>query len=212
MKAIIGVLIWLAYVLPFGRWLNLRGIGNAIQRRWKREHKAPRAELVHADSPQGIRQFALSMKYKWREDATRVGKKKLLLDWVSHPRVFQWRMEQDPFPEGDGDCDDYHNWFAACLRLLPEAVGVSNVMVVSSGYPGGGHTTCAYEQNGKKYHVNYRIAEITDFNDIPQIVADWAAAKDKEPVGSYHVTFYVFEAAYPQWKLLACGPKGKVKV
>jgi hypothetical protein len=207
MKYIVGVLIWLAYWLPFGRYLNFRGIGNAIQRRWKREHKDDRSELFRGKKPQSIRDFAVESKYKWREDATRVGKKKLLLDWVSHPKVFQARMEKDPFPQGDGDCDDYHNWFAACLRLVP---GTDNVMVVSVGYPKGGHTVCAYAYEGKKYLVNYRIQEIADFNEIPDIIAKWGTKK-KEGVEP-KVTFYVFEKAYPQWKLMACGPKGRVKV
>ena len=206
MKWIIGGLIFLAYWLPAGPWLNFRGIGNSLQRWLKGETKMPREDLVECKTPQQIRDHALYHGYKWRKDATRLGGKVFPLDWVTHPKVFQWKLTQDPYPQGDGDCDDYHNWFAACLRLLPPEANISRVMVVSSGYPGGGHTTCAYEQNGRKHHVNYRIREIADFNDIPQIVADWS---DKEATG-VPVTFYVFEAAYPKWKALAVGPWGKV--
>ena len=67
------------------------------------------------------------------------------------------KLTQDEYAGGDGDCDDYHNWFAACLRLVPK---VEDVMLVSSGYKGGGHTTCCYRMDGQWYHVNYKITPI----------------------------------------------------
>ncbi len=195
----------------FGLWislayaLRLRGLFNSLQRRLKGEHNLPRAELFKAKTPQEIRDFATSNGYTWRPDETRIGGWRMPLDWVTHPKVFQAKLESDGYPEGEGDCDDYHNWFAACLRLVP---GVSRVLVVSSGYPGGGHCTCAYELDGQKYWVNYRIQEIDDFNDIPQLTADWANERKGE---GNDVTFYVFERAYPKWEAVAIGPKGKVE-
>jgi hypothetical protein len=199
MKYITGFFIKLAYLL------RLRGPANSFQRWLKKEHKAPRVKLLEASTPQQIRDFAKEHGYKWRKDATRVGGWVLPLDWVTHPEVFQAKLKQDPYPGGDGDCDDYHNWFAACLRKIPS---VEKVYVVSSGYPGGGHTTCCYKQDGKWYHVNYKIAEIDNPNDIPDIVAVWGTDAPKKP----KVTFYVFEHAYPQWKAAATGPNGKVPI
>jgi hypothetical protein len=164
----------------------------------------PRSRLFEGKTPNEIRDYATSNGYKWRRDETRVGGWLMPLDWVTHPEVFQAKLEQSPYPGGDGDCDDYHNWFAACLSKLPS---VQRVYIVSSGYPGGGHTTCCFKQNGAWYHVNYNIAPIGDPNKIPQIVADWGDRKHKK---GNEVTFYVFEHAYPQWKAVAIGPNGKV--
>ena len=197
MKHIIGFLLQLVY------FLHLRGPANDFQRWLKREHKLPRVPLLVADSPRAIVAYAKEHGYIWRKDATRVGGLLLPLDWVTHPEVFQAKLEQDPYPGGDGDCDDYHNWVAACLRKIPT---VEKVYVVSSGYKGGGHTTCCYKQYGEWFHVNYQINAIKDPNDIPEIVAKWGTDEGDK----VKVTFYVFEEAYPHWQLAACGPSGKV--
>lgn len=256
MKHIIGLLLRLVYL--FG----LRGPSNNFQRRLAGEGKLPRVALLEADSPRAITAYAKAHRYVWRKDATRVGKKIMMpLDWVTHPEVFQAKLEQDPYPGGDGDCDDFHNWVAACLLKIPT---VEKVYVVSSGYEApsskfmeylrlvlvfggaiavivglilwsgwtvlggvvalalagllfwlhlrnvenGGHTTCCYKQYGEWFHVNYQISAIEDPNDIPEIVAKWGIDTSDEPV----VTFYVYEEAYPHWKLAACGPSGKVAV
>lgn len=189
--------IKLAYKLGLRRWANNR------QRALTGENKDQRVDkLLEVATPGEIRAYAKHHNYKWRKDATRIGGKAWPLDWVSEPEVFQWRLEQDPFPEGDGDCDDYHAWYAACLTKVPN---VDKVILCSTGYPGGGHTTCAFKYKGDWFHVNYSVAKINDPNDIPRIVAEWGTDAPKEP----KVLWYVFEDL--DFNALAIGPKGRIE-
>lgn len=189
---------WFSFWISLAFALRLRGASILLQRWLKKEHKAKRAELLRAANPADIRQYALDHKYTWRKDATRVGGIMIPLDWVSEPEVFQARLE-DAHPS-DGDCDDYHFWFASCLKLIPS---VDEVLLVSVGYPGGGHTVCAYRQGEQKYLVNYGIQPIDSFDAIPSVIARWGVDDGKEP----DVLWYAFESMKEPFTALAVGPK-----
>lgn len=200
------VVRWFSFWIKLAYKLGLRKWSIKRQRELTGEKKDERVDrLLEVATPGEIRAFAQAHKYTWRPDATRVAGKVFPLDWVSEPEVFQWRLEQDPFPEGDGDCDDYHYWFAHCLLSVPGIIR-ENVVMCSVGYPGGGHTTCAYKYKDRWFHVNYKISEIDDPNDIPRIVAEWGTDAPKEP----KVLWYVFEDL--EFNPLAIGPKGKIDV
>ena len=186
--------IKLAYALDLRVWANNR------QRELK-EKEAPRSALLRANTPEEVVLFAHRNAYKWRPDATRVGGWMVPLDWISEAEVFQWKLEQDAFPEGDGDCDDRHYWSGRCFEEVP---GVEHVMLVSVGYPGGGHTTCAFYRDGKWTHDNYGILPVENPLDIPQLVARWGTDAPKEP----RVLWSVFETL--DFELLAVTPEGDV--
>jgi hypothetical protein len=189
---------WFSFWINVAFLLRLRWPAVKWQRWLKKEHKAKRSKLITAETPEDIRQYALDNKYKWRPDQVRVAGKFLPLDWVTDPEVFQARLE-DEVPK-DGDCDDYHFWFASVLETLDS---VDEVIMASVGYPGGGHTVCGFLRHGKKYLVNYKIQEIDNFDDIPQIIAEWGTDAPKEPA----VLWYVFESMEKKWTAMAVGPK-----
>lgn len=190
--------VWFSFWIHLAYLLRLRRPFNSFQRWWK-ERGAEKSPLFLADHPLDVLRFAKEHKFEWREDATRIGGWTVPLDWVSDPRVFQARLEKDPFPEGDGDCDDYHYWFATCVSKIP---GVGRVVLCSSGFRKGGHTTCAYEWEGGWWLVNYEVSRIDDPNDIPRIVAEWARGEGAESL------WHVFEDL--EFNALAIGPKGKL--
>lgn len=192
------------YLIRLFYFLRLRTLVNNLQRRLKGEHKLSKSKLIKVKTPQEVVDYAKLNGYKWRPDATRVGKYKLPLDWVTHPEVFQWKLEQDPFPEGEGDCDDIHGWYAHCFAKISS---VERVARVSTVWKGGGHTTCVYKQDGQWYHCNYTIKKIDDPNDAPADVLAWASKKrDGEEL---KLVFYVFEDL--DFRLLAVSPRGKIE-
>lgn len=190
--------LWFAFWIRVAYVLHLRGPAVKLQRWLKREHRARRSELIKAQSPADIRQYAVDNDYEWRKDETRVGGWMMPLDWVTEPEVFQARLE-DSVPK-DGDCDDYHFWFASCLK---EVESVDEVIMLSVGYPGGGHTVCVYRQGTEWYLVNYKIQPIPGPMDAPKIIAEWGTDAPKTP----EVLWYVFESMEDLWTARAISPK-----
>jgi hypothetical protein len=198
--------IWAGVALSF--WirvaylLRLRGPFVRLQRRLKREHKAPRKPLPKFDSPEHVERY-VKKRFKYRLDQTRIGGKMIPLDWVTDPEVFHARLDEGE--QKDGDCDDYHAFVAHALKPIS---GVSDVYLLSSGYKGGGHTTCVYKFKGNWYLFNYSIKLIDDPNDAPRLVAEWGTKGDNEVA----VEFYVFETIDPPWRAAALGRRGRVPV
>jgi hypothetical protein len=181
------ILRWYGFWVRIAYALRLRRGANRLQRWLKGEPKAPRKALPLFSAVEDVDRYARKQRYKWRTDASRVGGILLPLDWISDPEVFQARLEQpSPSGDGDGDCDDRHFWAAHCYARIE---GVQNVMLCSTGFAGGGHTTCAFLLNGQWYHDNYGLSPIDDPNDIPQIVARRHTPEGKK----VRVIFYVFE-------------------
>lgn len=192
---------WYGFWLRVAFALKLRRPFNRFQRWLKNEHKAPRKALPSFEDIFDVDRYARKQKYTWREDATRIGGLMLPLDYISEPEVFQAKLELPISPDGDGDCDDRHFWAAHCYKRIK---GVEDVVLCSSGFKGGGHTTCAVLFNGQWYHDNYGLEPIDDPNDIPMLVAMWGTKAGK-PV---EVTFYVFEDV--ELNALAICPNGRV--
>jgi len=188
--------LWFGFWIRLVYLLRLRNIINVFQR-WLKERKAEKSHLRDFDSPENMVNYARTF-FDWRRDETRVGGIVFPLDWISHPEVFERRLEKRE--NLDGDCDDYAAYCCAHLKKM----GI-DAWLCSVGYPGGGHTVCCYEHNGKKYLINYKLQEIQDFNDVPQIIAEWGTRKNgKEP----KVYWYLFER-FPEFKIIKVCPWGK---
>lgn len=180
------------YLITLFYKLGLRRILIKAQRVLSGEWKTIKTPLPDIYRPEDVETY-INQKFKYRLDTLSIGNKKIPLDWVTTPEVFQTRLEN---PEDvDGDCDDYHYWAATMLARIP---GVSNVMMVSTVWSGGGHTVCTYFYNRKWFLFNYGISEIDSPNDVPRLVF-----KRHAEVGS-KVLFYVFEDL--DFNLLAAKP------
>lgn len=190
-KAITSAAIWLFFAL------GLRARVNNVQRWLAGEKNAPRKPLPDFDTPEELERYA-QRRFQYRKDS--VAAKGALglgvpLDWYTDPEVFQERLETGAVL--DGDCDDYHWWFATCLERIPE---VDAVMVLSSGFKGepipilglpylNGHTTCVFRRKSKWYLVDYTISLLGDEPwNAPEVVALRYSAD-----GSDDVLFAAFE-------------------
>jgi hypothetical protein len=150
---------FVGFLLVLQSHLRLQRIFNALQRLLKEEWRMPRMELPLFESPWEIQEYATA-RFEWRPDEMKVGKHKMPLDWITNPKIVQYKLDSGLV--GDGDCDDIHNWWAACLRKLmgfwsktvkrPQAVFTLSVV-----WKGGGHTTCVFNMWGVTYLVDYRI-------------------------------------------------------
>lgn len=193
LQRVVAIAIWFFY--RFG-W---RERANRIQRRLAGEHNAPRAELPGFISPEEIEAYARA-RFDWRKDelktSGRIGGFMVPLDWISDPEVFQHRLAREAV--ADGDCDDYHWWFAECLDRLPAEAGVRDVMLVSSslGWTGG-HTSCVYRvEDDGWYHVDYEIRRIPDPFAVPNDVAQRYADTEAEEVVQWWVMETLDNEAY----------------
>lgn len=219
MRWIVGFGILLGYV--FGGFP--RRAANWLQRRGNGEHKAERRPLptsaeyegTRLETPEQLEAYA-QKHFKYRRDSGRLGGFVYPLDYVTEPEVFQARLESGAVR--DGDCDDYHHWFARCLEQLENPP--TEVLALSSGFRRakgatdadgnklprqGGHTTCVYLQGGNWYHVNYRIRLVENPNDAPRLVAE----KHGDP-SDPRVPWYVFETT--SFRRVRSSPKGRLEV
>jgi hypothetical protein len=143
-------------------WLRLQVIGNAIQRTIKGEFLLPRKDLPVFKSPLEVEEY-INSRFEWRPDQLKVGQKRIGLDYITNPRVFQAKLDSNVI--GDGDCDDYHTWFAHCLQKIKEVYCGHERMVqrpflvntLSFVWKGGGHTVAVYTLFGQLYLVDYGI-------------------------------------------------------
>ncbi|MHA1572984.1 MAG: hypothetical protein ACTSX8_03235 [Alphaproteobacteria bacterium] len=185
---------WYRFWLQAAYALHLRWPATLVQRWIKGELNAPKAKLKIFDTPQGVVDYAQS-RFHYRADTGRVGGLVFPLDWVTHPEVFQARLDDKTV--ADGDCDDYHYWAANVLSLIE---GVDRVYLLSSGYPGGAHATVVLRYRGRWMLLDYRLHDIADPNVAPIKVAKIHAH------GSTEVPWYVFESVWNPWRAAAIGP------
>lgn len=155
------------------------------------ERGAPRSPLPSLDHPMALTMYSNEQGFDWRPDATRIGRKAIGLDWISHPEVFQARLKSGS--ETDGDCDDWHFWAA---QLLREMESVEDVYLVSSMWDGGGHTFAMYST----------ATDIVLMDYAPQVVGSWAAGVEQiheRYADGAPVFFVVWET--PDLRLVANG-------
>lgn len=197
------MMAWYGFWIRIAYALRLRGFVVRIQRRIKGERKAPREALPQFATPEDLETY-IRARFEYRRDQTRVGGFMLPLDWVTHEEVFHARLLDPELP--DGDCDDYAFFVARALLLIS---GVSDVLLLSSGYKGGGHTTCVYRYKSNWYLFNYKIQLIDDPNNAPQLVSNWGSRRDARPAKT---NFYVFEYVDDNrmWRPAAICPKGRI--
>ena len=182
--------------------LDLRRVANDVQRELAGENKVPRTPLPTFATAGDVRRYvsAYWSRNSWREDRIKAAGVFWPLDWSSHPEVFHTRLLEAG--GNDGDCDDFHTFYAHCLETVPD---VEQVVLVSSGIGWReGHTCCAYRIGGQWFHVDYlTVTPIPDPNEIPRLTAlDYSnGAHDFAP-------WYVFETT--DFKLLATGPDGRL--
>jgi hypothetical protein len=205
MRHLTGIIIRLAYALGIRRWLNER------QRKLTGETDATHTPLPLFGSPEEMIAY-IDERFEWRKDVSgRLGGRVWPLDWVSHPEVFQTRLEYGRV-DGDGDCDDYHAWCAACLERMPT---VHEVYLLSSGFAAssswwwpwrawGGHTTCVYRDVDGWHLIDYKISDIDDPNHAPELVATRYSDD-----GSSWVPWFVFEGV--DGEAVAVGPNGRLE-
>lgn len=187
MRYLTAAAIWLFFKL------GGRPFFNKLQRRYVGEHKAARTPIPSFQTPEEIERFARQNGYEWREDSGRLGGFVFPLDWVSEPEVFQRRLELAEI--ADGDCDDYHAWFAHALRQLPDDQRIGVVYLCSIGYrkdgKRSGHTTAAFQRGSHAYGVDYSIRIVSDLLSWPSEVVkrrsdgnnprpDWAVIEDAD--------------------------------
>lgn len=191
---------WYSFWIRLAYFLRLRGVFNNLQRWLKGEHDAPRSPLLRFDTPDELRRY-VHERFVYRLDQARVGGIAFPLDWITEAEVFQARLENRS--NIDGDCDDYHNWFARCLQTM---TGVSKVYLLSLGYVGGGHTVCVYKYGKNWFLCDYKIYPLNDPNNAPMKVAA-RRTKDKDDPS---VSFFVFESIDPEFRAVAIGPNDRV--
>jgi hypothetical protein len=180
------------YLVRFFYWANLRKLTINIQRAISGENLRRRTRLPKFYSPEGVEKY-INEKFKYRRDDLEILGKKMALDWVSDPEVFQTKLLN--INDFDGDCDDYHYWVATALSKIP---GVKNVMMTSVIWVGGGHAVCTYSYKGDWWLFNYGIKKIDSPNDVPRLVLELHAPEAE-------MRYYVFEDL--NFKLLAVKPK-----
>jgi len=194
---------WYGILLRSAYALRLRYPAIWAQRWWMGENKAPRSPLPMFNTPEAIVEYAQN-RFRYRSDQGKLGGWMYPLDWITHPEVFQHRLENDQ--DRDGDCDDYHWWAASCLAKIPD---VTTIYLLSSGYDGDkGHATCVFEYRGSWKHLDYRIYPLSDPNDAPLEVAKRYTRGGRR----VDVPWYVFESQSNPWRAVAIGPNGKVPV
>lgn len=179
------------YLIRAFYWLKLRVLLINIQRVLTGENTRRRTVLPSFNKPIDIERY-INSKFKYRLDTIKILNKTIPLDWVSEPEVFQAKLIN--VKDYDGDCDDYHYWVATCLS---RTAGVSDVMMVSIVWAGGGHTVCVYSYEKEWYLFNYRIFRIDSPNDVPSLVLERHAPESE-------IRFYVFEDL--KFKLIAASP------
>lgn len=161
--------------------LRLRVVVNGLQRLIKGEPFAKRADKLHAfHTPEDMEHYAME-RFKWRKDGSRLNKTLFLpLDYITNPLVFQVKL--DDGVGVDGDCDDLHAWYASVLQNMS---GVSEALLVSVVWKGGGHTVCLYQRQGFWHLLNYKITGTWRMDEAQAIartieeVLEWKRAKDK---------------------------------
>lgn len=136
-------------------WLRLQHVANALQRTLKGEWWKPKMDLPVFKTPQEIQEY-MEQRYEWRPDQLIVGGKRIGLDYISNPRLVQAKLDMGTI--GDGDCDDIHGWYAACLRKIPHSgMRPTGVYTMSVVWKGGGHTVAVYTNGTLCYLVDYDI-------------------------------------------------------
>lgn len=149
-------------------WTKLRILVNAVQRLWKKEPWEKKTPLPKFDTPKDVETYVRA-RFQYRLDQTRIGKWTIPIDYVTHPEVFQTRLEDEV--QVDGDCDDFHFWVA---QVLTQNVhGVEWAYPLSVTWKGGGHTTCLYKYKGLVYLFNYDIEGPLEVEDAPRCVLEW---------------------------------------
>lgn len=188
---------WYSFWLRVAFALRLRWPSIWLQRWIKGELKAPKKPIPDFETPHEAAAYA-GERFQYRLDMGRLGGLVFPLDWITDPEVFQARLEEGTAK--DGDCDDYHYWAAVAVSKIE---GVDSVYLLSSGYPGGAHTTAVFRYKGNWLHFDYSIYPLHDPNEAPAAVAKrYTKAADGDP----EVVFYVFETLDPPWRAKAIGP------